>query len=509
MTFPPGILPPLHEPAENRHEMFNVSSMPVQPCLTLHRLQIHGMLLLKTTLCAAIFLLTIPGFSQRPSTDSLPLSRIDIPIQINLKPIYALAETGVDTVFTSPDYPEGWVQADCATRFKYHFRRSALRMRMKGTVLDLSFTGFYKIAGSTRLCRGNTVLSPWTPACTCGFDEPERKVSIGFTSTFHLRPDYVLQTKITRKEPVAHEKCEVCFWGQDITREVLNGLKKELDLSRKAMEDSFGSYNLRPYLQQAWQMLRAPFPIPGIGTFSLNPKRLHMQNLSANNDLLNITIGITASPVVSFEKASAGVSKVPDLTPAAGAGGFSVYLDAALQYDSLSRVANSYMAGKRFDVSEGLFAKHILVKEVAIAGNTEGNMLIKVDFTGSFNGTAFFSGKPTYHAATQSLEVQNLDYDLQTKNLLLKGARWLFASKIEAELKKASSIPLGAYFDSAQQQLNQYLNQEWTKGIRGSGSVTDLRLVSAQALPQHLLIRTACTGNLNIKISELNLSFQR
>src|SRR5688572_7811452 len=73
--------------------------------------------------------------------DSLPESQIDIPIQVNLKPIYALAEKNVDTVFTSPNYPEGWVQADCATRYKYHFRRSPLRMTMSGMVLNLGFTG--------------------------------------------------------------------------------------------------------------------------------------------------------------------------------------------------------------------------------------------------------------------------------------------------------------------------------------------------------------------------------
>lgn len=458
----------------------------------------------KTLLC--LFLLfTHALHAQKPGADSLPLSRIDIPIQISLKPVYSLAEKNVDTVFSSPGYPDGWVQAGCATRYKYRFRRSPLRMQMQGTALDLSFTGFYRIAGSTRLCSGSTVLSPWTPSCTCGYDEPERKVTIGFTAAFHLRPDYVLQTRITRKEPLAHDRCEVCFWGQDVTKDVLDGLKKELDLSRRVLEDSFGSLNLRPYLQQAWKLLSQPYPIPGIGTFSLHPKRLHMQNLNANNDFLNLTIGITAAPVVQFEKAQPASTSLPNLTPATPSDGFTVYLEAALPYDSLSRVVNGYMAGRRFDVSEGLFARHIVVKEVTVAGNTEGHLLLKADFTGSFHGTAFFTGKPAYDAESQTLHVQDLDYDLQTKNLLLKGAKWLFASKIETELKKASRIPLGSYFDTAQQALNQYLNREWTKGIRGSGTVNDLRLIRAEALPQHLFLHTACTGTLQINVSEISL----
>jgi len=35
--------------------------------------------------------------------DSLPVSDINIPIQVNLKPLFAMAEKSVDTLFTSPN----------------------------------------------------------------------------------------------------------------------------------------------------------------------------------------------------------------------------------------------------------------------------------------------------------------------------------------------------------------------------------------------------------------------
>ena len=466
------------------------------------------MLFKQTILLVSLFVF-LTSSAQKTVVDSLPESQIDIPMQINLKPIFALAERNVDPVFTSPNYPDGWVQADCATRFKYHFRRSPLRMSMKGLIMNLSFTGYYQIVGSTRWCNGSTVLSPWTPSCKCGFDEPERQVDIGFISSFALSPDYRLQTTITRTEPIAKDKCEVCLWGQDVTKDVLDGLKAELDLSRKAMQDSFGNINLRPYMQQAWNMLSQVQSIPGIGYFSLNPKRLRMQNINAQKDLLNINIGITASPAVTFEKKNVVISPVPNLSTSANPGGFSIYLDAALQYDSLSRVVNGYMAGKRFDVSEGIFKKHIIVKQVTVASDPAGRMLIKLDFTGSFNGTAFFTGNPVYNPGNKTIEVKDLDYDLQTKNLFLKTAKWLFAGKIESELKKNTTINLTSYFDSAQKSLNAYLNKEWSKGIKGSGNVKDLKVVSVQPLPQHILIKTACSGNLSVQISEIDLSLKR
>ncbi|MGZ3850000.1 MAG: DUF4403 family protein [Flavisolibacter sp.] len=439
--------------------------------------------------------------------DSLPASQIDIPIQVNLDAIYRMAERKVDTVFTSPHYPNDWVQSDCATRYKYHFRRSPLRMSMSGTILDLGFTGFYQITGSTRACLNGTVLSPWTPSCRCGFEEAERRVNVGFTSSFSLLPNLVLHTKITRKEPQPLDKCAVCFWGQDVTTSVMEGLKAELDLSKKAMEDSFGTMNLRPFMQQAWNMMNDVYAIPNIGYFSLHPKSLRMENINASNHLLNINLGITAAPVVSFEKPEAPKVTVPDLTTANHPGGFNIYLEAALQYDSLSKVLNGYLAGKRFDLSEGIFNKHIVMENTMVGGDENGNLLIRVDFSGSFEGTVFLTGKPFYNPEKKTIEVQELDYDLRTRNLLLKTAKWLFNKRIISELKKYSSFELTDYYKMATTTLNTWLNREWTPGIKGAGQISALSVTGVHALPEHLLIRSNCVGKLTVLVSEIDLKF--
>ena len=439
--------------------------------------------------------------------DTLPESQIDIPLQVNLRAIYSLAEKNVDTVFTSPNYPYDWVQSDCATRYKYHFRRSPLRIGMSGTTLHLGFTGYYQIIGSTRACVKGTILSPWTPACRCGFDEAERKVNVGFVSNFQLLPNHILRTKINRLEPQALDKCSVCFWGQDVTKSVINGLKAELDLSKKAMEDSFGRMNLKPFMQQAWNLLNDIYQIPGIGYFSLRPKKLRMENINAKNDLLNINIGISAAPFVSFVKPEVEKSTVPDLSAGNHPGGFNVHMEAAFQYDSLSKVISGYIAGRRVEVSEGLFKKHIIIENATVSGEENGHMKIRLDFKGSFNGTVFLSGKPVYNQENKSIEVEDIDYDLETRNLLLKTGRWLFNNRILSELKKYTSFGLSDYYAKAAVSLNGWLNREWTKGIRGAGSVSDIKLTAVYALPQHLLIRTNCAGKLSITVSEIDLRF--
>ena len=466
---------------------------------------------MRSVIFVLFVLLALTAGAQKTSSnitiDSLPESQIDIPIQINLKPVYALAEKNVDTVFTSPDYPDGWVQSDCATRYKYHFRRSPLKMSMNGNRLDLSFTGFYQIVGSTRVCVSGTVLSPWTPGCRCGFEEPERRVNVAFSSVFRLQPNFILNTTVTRSEPKPLDKCSVCFWGQDITSEVMNGLKEELDASRKTMEDSFSVINLRPYMQQAWNMLNSVYAIPNVGYFSLRPKKLRMENIIARNDQLHISLGISATPVVSFAKPDVPAAAVPNLTTAKNPGGFNVFLEAALQYDSLSNVMNGLLVNKRFDMGEGIFKKHIIVQHTAVSADTSGNLVIRVDFTGSFDGTAYFFGRPVYNAEKKTIEVQDLDYDLSTRNLLLKTAKWLFNKKIVSELKQYTSFDLSQYYDTARTTMNTWLNREWTPGIACTGTVSELKLTAVHALPEHLLIRSNCVGRLSVVVSDINLKF--
>src|SRR4030095_16883076 len=159
--------------------------------------------------------------------DSLPESEVNIPIQVHMKPLYQLAEKNVVTVFTSPNWPDDWVTSDCANRYKYQFRRGPLQFGGAGNAMYLGFKGYYRTMGATRVCLGNTVVSPWTPACRCGFDEGERKVNVGFVNTVQVSNNYKINLNITRQEPVPVDKCAVCFFGTDITDQVMKGLKDE------------------------------------------------------------------------------------------------------------------------------------------------------------------------------------------------------------------------------------------------------------------------------------------
>jgi Domain of unknown function (DUF4403) len=417
-----------------------------------------------------------------------------------------MAESQVDTLFTSPDYPNGWVQEECDTRYKYSFRRSPLQIKASGTSMNLGFTGYYKIVGSTRVCVAGAAVSPWTAPCRCGFDEPERRVNVSFTNSFSILPDYKVKLAIKRNEPQALDKCEICFWGQDITKDVLDGLKEELDTAKSALERGFGLVDLRPQFQKVWDQLTRAYNIYDMGWLQVNPQRIRINNLYAKDDSLYVYLGLSARPVISFEKPVEYRTILPAIGPVSRQQGFSIFLDAMLNYDSLSNILNRHIANKEFDFNKGPVKKKFIIQDCRLYGTGNEKLIIKVNFTGTDNGTFYLTGKPVYSKENHILEIKNIDFDIKSKDALLKTSEWLFSRKIINEISKNTRFDLTSYIDSAKLTINRQLNQELVKGIRSYGQINDIQLIGVYPLGQSLVIRSNCSGDLSVKMESIDFS---
>jgi hypothetical protein len=438
--------------------------------------------------------------------DSLPDSEINIPIQVNLKPLFAMAEKSVDTLFTSPKYPDEWLQEGCDVRYKYSFRRSPLQIKGTGNTLSFGFTGFYKIVGSTRVCINGTVVSPWTPACKCGFNEPERRVIVSFTSAVNIQPDYKVKIYFKRNEPKPLDKCEVCFWGQDITKQVMKGLTSELDISKKDLEKSYGTVELKNRFQQVWDELNKVYNLYGLGWLQINPQKFRINNLFVKNDSLNVFLGLSAKPIVGFEKPAEKSSWVPNLGPYSRQQGFTIFLDAMLNYDSLGMIMNQNLAGREFDFKKGFVKKHFVMDSCKVYGGGFDKLVIKINFSGTNTGIIYLTGKPVYDEEKRMIEVKNIDFDIKSKNILLGSADWLFDKKITKEISKYARFELGSYIDSAKITMNEQLNRELAKGVRCYGNIKDIRLAGIYPMQQHLVIRSNCEGSLSVKVETIDFS---
>jgi hypothetical protein len=200
------------------------------------------------------------------------------------------------------------------------------------------------------------------------------------------------------------DKCSVCFWGQDVTTDVMNGLKEELDCARTIWKKILGLYDLRPKFQQVWDQLNKVYSLYDLGWLQINPSKIRVNNLFARNDSLTIYIGLAAKPLISFEKPQEHLTVVPNISDFSNRAGFNIFLDAVLNYDSLSNIVTSQLKDKRFDLTS---SKYIIVKDCMLYGMDNENLVIKVSFEGSEKEYSISQGNRCSIATTKSSELRD------------------------------------------------------------------------------------------------------
>ena len=442
----------------------------------------------------------------RFTTDSLPVSEIDIPILINLKPLYDIANKNVQTIYISPWWPNDFEVNNCDTRYMYRFKRGPLTIAAHANTVNFNFTGSYIIAGSQRLCTGSgsnrVPITPWTPTCTCGLNEGERRVNIGFKALINLENNYDVSAGLERMEPQPLDKCTVCFWGQDITPTVMAQLKMQLKGTGKTIRDSISRLNFRPQFQQLWDILNTSIRMYDMGYLEINPEKLRLSTFYAQNDTLHVSIGISARPLISLARPTAYRTVVPDISDFNHRKGFSIFVDAVMNYDSLSDLLTRQLYQKRIDLDR--LGKYIIIERCEIYGTGNEKLIIKLEFSGSDKGSMYLTGRPYLDRQKNEIQIKDIDYDIRTKDMLIKTAKWLFNRRIINELNQYSSFNITAYTDTLLSKVNIQLNRQWQRSVFSSGAINNLQVIGIYPFTENLMLRCNLKGELSIRIDSFD-----
>ena len=323
---------------------------------------------------------------------------------------------------------------------------------------------------------------------------------MGFTTQLTLRPNYTVQAKVTRFPTTPIDQCTVCFWGQNITAQVVSAINAQMDTAGWNLQNTLNHLNLRPQFQQLWEKLWATYRLYNIGYLQLQPERLRISNMSASNDTLYLSVGISGRPLISLTPLKDTLTPVPDLSDFTPRHGFNVYLDGRLNYDSLAVVLNTQLDHQTFTLDN----RSITVEKCYLSRLDEGHLQIGLQFSGSEHGTFFLSGKPVLDTTAGTLALTDLDYHLQTNNMLIRTASWLFSKKIMKELRTYTQFPVNQYLEQIKQKANTQLNQPIVKGIHTQGSLSRISILQLTVGPSDLEVRCRASGELQVLVDDLS-----
>jgi hypothetical protein len=169
-------------------------------------------------------------------------------------------------------------------------------------------------------------------------------------------------------------------------------------------------------------------------------------------------------------------------------------LDVILSYDSLSNFIRSSFKGEVFEIKR----KKIIIEDIAVSGSADNRIILKTQFSGSKRGVIYLLATPVLNDSLKQIELTNVDFDVKTKSVLLKSAKWFFNSKINQLVEEQGKFNYTPMIEDMKKEINTSLNQPLTDGVAMSGRIASISLNKIYYTTTHLVLRTQIGGNLKL-----------
>lgn len=430
----------------------------------------------------------IPPAKQRESS-------VYLPIKINLQPYFNETEKALPKIFNGKE-------ENCeGVSYSYKFVRNPIQFDGKGDLIYFEVDGKYSL--NLNYCpectslfnnKGNCVV-PRIYA-SCGVGEPMRRVSVGYATNFTITPDFKFKTKTDLKKFETVDPCEITVFSYDATSKLRKEVTDVLKDLEKTIDKEIASIDIKSELQEAWKLLAEPSAIEGYGFLSLQPKALSLSDIRFENKTAYVDLNLTVQPTFTTEKPQVKEAKLPVLSEHKKAKGFDIELDAIATYDSLSSIMTKAIQGQKVTIKKN----EVIFKKLEVHGASNKQLQLKLEFDGKKSGVLYLIGTPAFNAEKQTISFPDLAFDLESKNLLLKSAKWLFSDKITNAMREQAKFDITPYMEEMKGALQQELNTELTKGVFLKGKAETLELKEIFPGKDALLLRINTKGELKLSM---------
>lgn len=261
---------------------------------------------------------------------------------------------------------------------------------------------------------------------------------------------------------------------------------------------------IKKYVTDAWELARRPVLLAQeYNTWLvIVPTGIFMTPILVRNNMLRTTISIKGytQTITSREKPDIKAeAKLPNLvTVEKMPEDFRVGLISMIPYQEASRLAGARFVGEVFSFANGKYK--IEVTSIDMYGQNEF-LVIKAGLRGSLNGTVYLKGIPYYDPATKNLFLKNLNYDLDSQNILLKTANWLLQGKFSKLMEQKLVFPIGGQITETHATIQNALSKNTlARGIVLDGTLHQITPDKVYLTPDHIYSVVFATGRATLRI---------
>lgn len=266
-------------------------------------------------------------------------------------------------------------------------------------------------------------------------------------------------------------------------------------------------FQLRQSMSDAWNVMQQPVKVSEDYRMwvKLTPQSIAMTPFRSEGDMLMSNIGVNTLVDVAAGQTQPyfrGNTQLPPFQIGYGQNSeFNINMATDIPMQEAQTLANSFARGMVFEPAKG---KKIQITNLELFGQND-KIVINAYFSGSYNGSLYFIGRPVFNATTNAIEMQDIDYDLNTKNFLLRGANWLFNRQILDKVRESCIFPLNENIASFKNEMNTMLaNYQLNPNVSVQGQVDNIQVQNVVVQSSGIKVMVGTKGKLALDVRGLD-----
>lgn len=434
------------------------------------------------------------------AVESLPpvttaVNNIVVPVEISLGSYFKDADKSVPAVTSGSDKPCSGI------RYDYQFQKDSFNISTSNNRILSELYGSYWI--KMEYCAGCSDLLSAKPVCltplipfSCGINETKPSLRIRLATELNLNENYGLNTKTSISELKPLNPCEVTVFRFDATDEVVKEVRKTVEKQCVETDKELARISFKKDAEDLWKNMNQSIKIPYLGYIHFEPVSLSLVKPRLDQNKLYTTLVLNCKTYLNQDPVKSQATELPKLNiiPSAPKDTFDLFTDFELNYDSISKLFTEQVKGQSIDFNKN----HFVFDAVDVSGLDKNRLVLGIHFSGTKKGILYLEGVPVFDNTTKILELSKLEFDLKTKSVLLKSAKWLFSNRIYTELEKATKLDLTSQFNDLKKTIDKNLRKK-TGDLSISGKTHDVTVVHIFPTLKHLHLRTCLKAQLNVK----------
>jgi hypothetical protein len=326
------------------------------------------------------------------------------------------------------------------------------------------------------------------------------KSLLGFSEKWKVTPLTTPAGHTWIKKPVV----KVAFFDISLTPIVDQILENELPTITKELDKEIQNrVPIKPYIDQAWLQVQQPFELSKQydSWLRITPFNIMMTPLKVKGDQIVTNIGIKGI-VETFigKKPEVIINKnLPPLqTVKQAQDRFELALTGEISHTYAKKLIEDNFLNQSYSFKNGKY--NIRIIGIDLYGSN-GKLVVKMNIDGSAKGEIYLKGIPYLDQNTNILMIQNLEYDVKTKNALIRAADWMNHGNFLSTIEKNFRLPVGKEIEETKRLIRQNLNNNRvTNNIVLNGSLESLS--PGEVIISQDAIRATVTaeGKIQVKI---------